>query len=471
MSQEHKGPPAGRSAPLTNRDVLAVAVPIILSNVTTPLIGVVDTAVLGQLGDPHYIGAVAVGAMIFSMLFWGFGFLRMGTTGLTAQAEGAGDGTEVVASLTRALLIAGVAGLCLIALQGPIARAAFWLVEGSAAVEGGAQEYLSIRIWSAPAALANYAILGWFIGLGKAGTAFKLQLILNGANAALDALFVMGLGMTVDGVAIGTLIAECLTVAAGLWLVHGELRRRGLAPDLSRVLDRAGLGRAITVNRDIMIRTLCLIFAFCWFTAQSAAGGDLTLAANAVLLNFLHVSAYFLDGFAFAAESLVGKAVGARDRTRFRDAARRSSAWAVLLAALTSLAFWFGGGLAIDGLTVNPEVRLDARDYLIWAALAPILGVACFQLDGIFIGATRTADMRDMMIVSLVVYLAAWWGLTAAFGNHGLWASILVFFIVRAITLGMRFPALRRDLFGAPAIPGAAATARESEGPPPAAGR
>lgn len=471
MTRAQTGPPAGRSEPLTNRDVLAVAVPIILSNVTTPLIGVVDTAVLGQLGDPHYIGAVAVGAMIFSMLFWGFGFLRMGTTGLTAQSEGAGDGAEVVATLTRALFIAGIAGVGLIALQGPIAWTAFWLVEGSTAVEGAAQEYLRIRIWSAPAALANYAILGWFIGLGKAGTAFKLQLILNGANAALDAFFVMGLGMTVDGVAIGTVIAECLTAATGLWLVQVELRRRGIRPDLARLLDSAGLARAIAVNRDIMIRNLCLIFAFCWFTAQSAAGGDLTLAANAVLLHFLHVSAFFLDGFAFAAESLIGKSVGARDPVRFRDAVWRSSAWAVLLAALTSLAFWFGGGLAIDGLTVNPEVRLDARDYLMWVALAPILGVACFQLDGIFIGATRTADMRDMMIVSMIVYLAAWWALSTAFGNHGLWASILVFFVVRATTLWLRFPALKRDLFGAHALNGRADVARESEGPPPAAGR
>lgn len=435
------------SAPLRHRDVLAVAVPIMLANVTTPLIGLVDTAVLGQLGEARLIGAVAVGAMIFSMLYWAFGFLRMGTTGLTAQAAGAGAESEVAATLFRALLIAAAAGGLLVLLQRPIGAAAFLLVDASAPVEAEAGDYFAIRIWSAPFALANYALLGWFIGLGRAGTALALQLLLNLTNAGLDALLVLGFGLQVEGVAIGTLAAEVTAAGCGLWLAA-----RAMWPALrrltrTRLFDAHALLRMLAVNADIMVRTLCLLFAFSFFTAQSARGGDVVLAANAILFGFFSLSSYFLDGFAFACEVLVGQAIGAGRRQRFRHAVRLSSLWAAAFGLLLGLALATVGGAMIDLMTVNAEVRATARAYLLWAAATPVAGVAAFQLDGIYIGATRTADMRNLMMLSLAIYLAAWAVLTPSFANHGLWAALVMFFIARGLLLAVRYPALERAAF------------------------
>jgi MATE family multidrug resistance protein len=427
--------------------VLAIAIPIILANVTTPLIGLVDTAVLGQLGSPHYIGGIAIGSMIFNLLYWAFGFLRMGTTGLTAQAEGGGDGSEIGATLIRALLIAVAAGVALIILQLPISAISFALLEGSQAVEVSASDYFDIRIWGAPAALANFAFLGWFIGLGRARTALVLQLLLNGTNAVLDAWFVLGMGLDVDGVAYATLISQLVAAAAGIWLSIRVVKRRSITFDMPRILDAKTIRRTLSVNGDIMIRTVSVVFAFTWFTAKSAEGGDVILAANAVLLTLTYTAAYFLDGFAFAAETLVGQSIGSQRIKHFRDAVRLSTLWAIILSFVASAVFWFAGGLIIDFLTINEEVRAAARVYLIWAALVPITGVMAYQLDGIFIGATRTADMRNMMLLSLVIFMLMWALLTPIYGNHGLWAALVIFMGLRAITLGLRYPALVRTAF------------------------
>lgn len=450
------GNPAATSSDnrLGHRAVLAVAVPIILANLTTPITGLIDTAVLGQLDDPHFIGGVAIGAMIFNLLYWAFGFLRMGTTGLTAQAEGSGDMGEVGATLMRALLIACAAGGLLIVCQHPISAASFALLNGSEAVERGAGEYFSIRIWGAPAALANFAFLGWFIGMGRARTALALQLILNGLNAFLDIWFVLGLGLEIKGVAYGTVISEVVAAIAGGWLAAGMLKRRGIRLDLPHILDKLAIRRALGVNADIMIRTLCVLFAFTWFTAKSAEAGDVILAANAVLMTLIQATTYFLDGFAFAAETISGQAIGAQRINRFRDAVRLSTLWALAFSALASALFWFGGGLIIDILSVNEQVRATARIYLIWAAMAPLAGVMAYQLDGIFIGATRTADMRNMMLLSFAIYIAMWVALTPVLGNHGLWAAIVIFMSLRAITLGLRYPALVRSSFTGQAIKG-----------------
>jgi len=437
-------PRSGEPSRLAPSDVLVIALPMIFSNVTTPLIGAVDTAVIGQLGSAPLIGAVAVGATIFTFFYWAFGFLRMGTTGLTAQASGATRPREVLATLYRALLVAGGAGVTIILLQQPIALAAFSLMGASSDVEEAARSYFAIRIWSAPAALANYALLGWFIGLGRAGTAFKLQLLLNVTNIGLDALFVLGFGWGVTGVATGTLMAETGAALVGVGVALQTAN--GLRVRLWRVLNAAKFRRMLAVNGDIMIRTLCLLFAFSFFTAQGARSGDAILAANAILMHFLGISAYFLDGIAYATETLTGKAIGARDAVRFGDAIRFSSLWAAALSLIAGAAFWLGGGVLIDLMTVNEEVRSIARHYLVWAALAPVIGVACFQLDGIFIGATRTRDMRNMMLISLGVYFVAWSVLTPVFGNHGLWAALMIFFSARSVTLAVRLPALRRHV-------------------------
>jgi MATE family multidrug resistance protein len=441
------GAPRDEAGRLTYAKVLAISLPIILSNITTPLLGVTSTAVVGQLGEPHLIGAVALGATIFTLLLWAFGFLRMGTTGLAAQADGAGDQREVTAILARALLLACGAGLLLVLLQGPLEWVSIHLLNGSPAVEAETRRYFHIRIWSAPFALANYAFLGWFIGLGRTRTALYLQVLLNGANAVLNVAFVTWLGWGVAGIAVGTLIAEVLAAGVGAAIARGELRRRAVPVDWAQALDATGLKRMLAVNSDLMIRTLCLLAAFTFFTAQAARSGDIILAANAVLLQFLNISAYLLDGFAFATEVLTGRAIGAARQARFRRAVRLSSVWAASVSVAVSAVFILGGGAIIDAMASDPQVRETARLYLPWAIAAPVAGVACFQLDGIFIGATRTRDMRNMMILSVAVFLAAWAVLTPEFGNHGLWASMIVFFIVRALSLAAYYPALERASF------------------------
>ncbi len=442
-------PEASRAGdgPVTHRTVLAIALPIIASNITTPLIGLVDTAVLGQLEGAHHIGAAALGGTIFTFLFWAFGFLRMGTTGLTAQAYGAGNAPQIAASLARALLIAGCAGGLLVLLQVPIGIAALGLVEASKAVETGTATYIDIRIWSAPAALANYALVGWLIGLQRARTALALQVFLNALNAGLDVLFVLGFGWGVAGVALGTLIAEVAAAIVGLAVAYSILTRSYVFPSFKGVIEIAGLKRALSVNADIMIRTLALLAAFSWFMFQSAPAGDATLAANAVLMQLVGFTAHLLDGFAFAAETLAGAAIGAGKRDRFRQAVSVSSLWAGVIALALGALLVIVGSPAIDGLTTDTGVRSASKDALHWAALVPVLGVAAYQLDGIYIGATRTADMRNLMLLSAAIFFAAWYLLVPLLGNDGRWLSLLTLNVSRAGLLGLRYHALVADAF------------------------
>ncbi len=429
---------------ITHRAILSIAVPIMISNVSTPLLGVVDTAVMGRIADPAYIGAVALGVLVFNFVFWGFGFLRMGTTGLTAQAHGAGDAAEVRANLGRATLIAVLVGAMLIALQWPIREIAFALIDASARLEALARDYYDIRIWAAPATLLNYALLGWFIGLGRARMALALQLVLNITNMLLDVLFVLGLHLGVKGVALGTVLAEITAAVVGLVIAARYLRNAGGSWNFARLTAARQMARTLTVNRDIMIRSAALIVAFAWFMVQGARQGEGILAANAVLMQFITVTAFFLDGLAFAAEALVGRAVGAADAKGLTTAARMTTAWAVCVALVMSLGFALAGPATIDLLTVDDTVRAFARTYLPWAALGPIVSVWAFQLDGIFIGATRTAEMRNAMIASLAIFVAGWW-LLRPFGNHGLWASLYVHYAARAATLLCFYPRLKRS--------------------------
>ncbi|MGE8941873.1 MATE family efflux transporter [Leptospira interrogans] len=435
--------------PITHRDVLLIAVPIMLSNATTPLIGFVDTVVIGQMGLPHLIGGVAVGATIFNFLYWSFAFLRMGTTGLTAQALGARDASEIAANLHRALIVAVAAGVAMIITQSLIAWAALQIMGASAAVEEAARTYFEIRIWAAPAGLINFALLGWFIGLGRTGLAFWVQIFLNVMNMLLAVLLVMGLDYGVAGVGTAALVSEWAAAILGLFLAYRELLRRGAVVSVAQVLSAARIKRTFQVNSDIMIRTLCAITVVLFFTAQGARSGDLTLAANAILQSLVVITSNLLDGFAFAAESLVGRAIGARARARFEEAIRLSMIWAAVVGTVLSLAIWVAGPTIIDFMTTSPEVRELARAYLFWVMLTPIIGVWCFQLDGVFIGATRTADMRNMMIVSVAIFFAAWAVLSPQFGNHGLWAATMIFYIARTLTLLGRYPALTRSSFPA----------------------
>lgn len=429
--------------PVSHRSVLSIAVPIMLSNLSTPLLGMVDTAVMGRMPDPIHIGAVALGSLIFTFVFWAFGFLRMGTTGLTAQALGAGDATEVRASLGRAAAIAVGIGAVLVALQWPIGTVAFHLIEGSEQVESLARTYFDVRIWAAPATLLNYALLGWFIGLGRARTALALQLVLNAVNASLDLLFVLGFGWGVAGVAAGTVAAEVTAAATGLVLAARVLRGLGGRWERAAIFDRRRIVRTLAVNRDIMVRSLALMFVFIWFTAKGAEQGDEILAANAVLMHLVSGAAYFLDGLAFAAEALVGRAMGAADRAMLWAAAKTTTLWAAAIAGVLSLIYLAVGPGFVDLITVDPGTREVAKRHLGWAVAAPIAGVWAFQLDGIFIGATRTVQMRDAMVLSLGIFLLSWW-LLLPLGNHGLWASLFVHYAARVATLGRHAPALFR---------------------------
>lgn len=435
-------------APITHRRVWAVAGPIIISNSTVPLIGIADTAVIGHLGEAEFIAAIALGAIIFSTLYWIFGFLRMGTTALAAQARGRQDPDEIRAAIQRAALVGAGVGLVMIAVQAPLGWLVFEVFAAGPRVEALAGEYFAIRIWGAPAMLMNFAILGWFIGLQRADIALYLQLYLNLANLALDVIFVTGLGYTVDGVAFGTVIAEWTAMALGLALVlrHARAGTGALfAPgDRRRLRDPGALRTMLSVNRDIFIRSAFLMAAFVWLTMQGAAQGDIILAANGVLLHFFYLTAHALDGFAFASEAFVGESKGGGDRPRLRRAVWLTSVWAGAAALLFAAVFWLLGGLFISLLTNVPEVRDTAQTYLGWAVLFPLVTVASFQLDGIFVGATRTGDMRNMMALSFAIYSAAWWALQP-FGNHGLWAAFILFNVARGLTLGVCYPALERS--------------------------
>lgn len=421
---------------ITHARVLRLAGPIILSNISTPLLGLSDMVIIGRIPDPAALGAVALGATIFNFVYWGFGFLRMGTTGLTAQALGAGDALEVSANLARALLVASVIGAALIALQYPIALIAFALLKGSNEVQTLAHGFYDIRIWSAPFTLANFALLGWFIGRQQAKTALALQLFMNLLNIALNISFVVGLGWGVRGVAAGTVIAEMAATMLGAALAWRELGKGSAAQwARARILDAAQITRMIAVNRDIMLRTLCLIFVFAFFTAQGARAGDVTLAANAVLGQFLALSAFLLDAFCSATEALVGESVGARDQHALQRTVWLTVLWSGATALCLSLFLFLAGPMLINALSASPEVRAAANVYLPWAAIAPVLAVWCFLLDGIFIGATRTVEMRNAMVLALAIFLASWWGLAGRYGNHGLWASLIIFYVARAVTL------------------------------------
>ncbi len=436
--------------PITNRRVLAIALPIVLSNATIPLLGAVNTGVVGQLGQAEPIGAVGIGSIILVSIYWIFGFLRMGTSGLVAQAHGAGDEAEGGAHLLRALVIAGCAGLLLIALQMPLQALAFGLAPASDGVEALARQYLSIRIWGAPATIALYAITGWLIALERTRAVLVLQLALNGLNILLDLWFVLGLGWGVQGVAAATLIAEWSGLALGLWFA-----RAAIAGAWGRVglFARRQIDRLISLNGDILIRSVLLQGSFTTFMFMAAGQGDVTLAANQVLLQFLEITAYGLDGFAFAAETLVGQAVGAGRRDRFSRAVRLTSQWGVAGAVVISAIFLIFGGAIIDLLTTSPEVRQAARGDLPWLVLAPVLGIASWMYDGIFIGAMRTREMRNAMLIAVPAYAVLVLILPRLMGNHGLWAALMGLSLMRALTMARLYPRVAASV--APETPSA----------------
>ncbi|MEP0323369.1 MATE family efflux transporter [Bauldia litoralis] len=419
---------------VTHRGVLAIAIPMTLAYLSTPLVGLVDTGVIGQLGDAALIGGIALGAVIFDIVFTTMNFLRSGTTGLTAQAHGAQDRTEVDASFFRALIVAVAIGLAVLALKDVILEVALSLIGGSEAVQAATRTYYGIRVLATPFALINYVILGWLIGLNRAGLALVLQTVLNGVNIGLSLYLVLGLDYGVAGVGWASFAAEALTALVGFFIAFGLIERMRM-PHRGVILDRGALIRMIAVNRDIMIRSFALLFAFAFFTSQSAGHGDVVLAANQVLMTLFFVGSFFLDGMATAAEQLAGRSVGARYRPAFDRSLKLTVGWGYAIGLAASLVFWVAGPAIIDAMTTNEAVRETARLYLPFAALTPLVGTLAFQMDGVFIGATWSADMRNMMLLSLALYIAIWWVLTPLLGVSGLWIALLVFLGARGLSL------------------------------------
>ena len=416
-----------------------------LTNVTTPLLGVVATAAIGRLGEAALLGGVAMASVAFDYLFWLFGFLRMGTVAFTAQALGAEDALEQRAVLARALLIAGAVGLVIIALQAPFATLIFDAMGGSPEVTAAARTYFVVRVWSAPFALGNYVMAGWLVGLAWVRTAMAIQIAINLVNIVLVVALVLHLDLGVAGAALASVIAQIVGFVASMVVAWRILGGR-LDVSLAVLFDRVRLTRMLAVNRDIMIRTAALISAFAFFTARGARAGDVTLAANAVLHNFTLVGAFFLDGIATAAEQICGQTYGARDRKGFGQAMRLVVVWGFAFGLAATALFAVTGDRLIDIMTASPDVRETARRFMGFAALAPVCGVMAFCFDGIYIGATWARDMRNLMLASLATYLVAWW-LLRPLDNAGLWIAILIFFIVRGIYQAARYPALARAPF------------------------
>jgi len=434
------------STGVTTAQVFAIAGPAMIANLTTPLIGIVSTAAIGRLGEPALLGGVAMASVIFDSLFWLFAFVRMSTTAFAAQSLGAGEIAELRVILVRGFIVAAIIGVALIVLQVPLISLLLGAMGGSDAVSLAAKTYFSIRIWSAPLVLINYVVLGWLIGLAHARLALGLQIAINITNAAATVLLVLVLDLGIAGAAIASVGAEAVGLLLGV-LAAGHLTQWKLAIDRAALFERAKLVRMLAVNRDIMIRTAALIAAWLFFAAQGARTGDLALAANSVLNNFLLISAFFLDGLANAAQQLCGQAYGARDRGAFSGAVRLVIAWGFAFSLAVSAAFLLFGPSLIDTMTTSADVRAIARDFLPFVLFAPLLGVFAFAFDGVYIGATWARDMRNLMVAPLAIFFSAWLALRS-FGNAGLWGALLVHYAARGGLQALRYPALLRASFG-----------------------
>jgi MATE family multidrug resistance protein len=426
----------------TNRDMWRIAAPMIISNISVPLLGMVDTGVMGHLDSPSYLGAVAIGGMIFTFIYMGMNFLRMGTTGIAAQSFGAGDNDGLRVSLGQALIVSLAIAVTILVLQIPIGRGAIALLGGDAETQQHAATYFSIRVWSAPGTLANYALIGWFLGLQNARVPLLMFLTINITNIILDLLFVVVFGMDVDGVALASVIAEYSGLLIGGTFAIGALRSHAGHWPLSRLSNLSAYKAFFAVNANLFVRTMALMFAFGFLTAQGARLGPAILAANAVLMNFQNLTSLGLDGLAHAAEAMVGKAVGQKDDASLRQTVRLTLKWSLIFAAGFTLVYAVAGPLIVRVLTDIPEVRVTAMTYLPWLVASPLISVWCFLYDGVYVGMTRAREMRNIMVISTFAVFLPVWYFTQSFGNHGLWFAFLVFFASRGIGMHLGYKRL-----------------------------
>ncbi|WP_229660258.1 MATE family efflux transporter [Croceicoccus pelagius] len=450
------------AGPLTRKTILAQAWPIMLGQASVPLVGIVDTVVVGRTGDAGALAGVALGATIINLVFWSFGFLRMGLTGLTAQAHGADRQREVEALFLRGIGIGGSLGFLLLAFQIPLTSLALAVMSGGKQVSAEASAYVSARFFGAPAALAVFAITGWLLGLGRTRAALVLQIVMNASNTLLDVGLVWGAGMGAGGIGAGTAGAEWIALVTGL-VICGRVA--GASPlamlkrfPKSHLLDREELAKLFAVNRDLMIRTVALLLVFTWLASSGARLGATTLAANHVLLQFISVAAFALDAFAFTAEARVGQALGAGSRPRFLRAIRLTSEFALLGGALITLSYFVFGKKVIDLMVTDPATFETAAAFLPFAALVPLLGAPSWMLDGVFIGATRGKALRNAAVLTTALYIALDL-LLRPYGNWGVWIAFTATYVLRAVTLGAYLPGLLRSIKPAERLAGGASPA------------
>ena len=410
-----------------------IAAPMILSNISVPLLGMVDTGVTGHLESPAYLGAVAIGGTIFTFLYFGMNFLRMGTTGIAAQSYGAEDYEGLRVSLGQALVVSLAIAIAILLLQIPISKFALTLLGGDVETQQHAATYFFVRVWSAPGTLANFALIGWFLGMQNARVPLAIFLTINITNIALDLLFVMGLGMKVEGVALASVIAEYSGLVVGGAFAISALRRHAGHWPLARLTKLYAYRAFFSVNANLFIRTMALLFTFGFVTAQGARLGPAILAANAVLMNFQNLTSLGLDGIAHAAEAMVGKAIGQKDKESLQHTVNLTLRWSLIFAAGFTLVYLLGGPLIVRILTDIPDVRETAMVYLPWLIASPLISVWCFLYDGVYVGMTRAREMRNIMVVSTIAVFLPLWFLTQSFGNHGLWFALLAFMASRGI--------------------------------------
>lgn len=417
----------------TDQQILHIALPSIVSNITVPLLGLIDVGIVGHLGAASYIGAIAVGGMLFNMIYWLFGFLRMGTGGLTAQAYGRHDLQEVTRILLRSLSISLLLALALLLLQYPIRNIAFMCMDTSEEVRQLATLYFHICIWGAPATLGLYGFTGWYIGMQNSRFPMFIAITQNIVNIAASLFFVFALGMKVEGVALGTLVAQYagLAMACLLWLAYYRPLRKYLLQ--KALFDRTEMKRFFQVNRDIFFRTLCLIAVTVFFTSTGAAYGDVVLAVNALLMQLFTLFSYFMDGFAYAGEALTGKYIGAKDNQSLRLTIRHLFKWGIALSLLFTLLYGAGGKSFLGLLTNDTSVISASEEYIYWVLAIPLAGFSAFLLDGICIGATATHLMLRSMLVASASFFLLYYGLHDTLGNHALWMAFIVYLALRGI--------------------------------------
>ena len=441
--------PAG-GMPLTRKNIFSQSWPIMLANAAAPVVGLVDTFVIGRFTATTALAGIGLGAVIYGIAYWGFGFLRMSTAGLAAQSDGAQDEGGVQAHLVRAVPLGLIIGLLIFLSQIPLLAGAFKIFSGTPDIENAAATYIGARLWGLPATLASIALMGWFVGISRSGLALKMQIVLNLINIILSPLFVISFGWGLWGVGIASAIAEWCGLAAGLWLAYGAIKKRGgfkrEALSKAALLDPSALKKLGITNSNIFIRTMCLTVGFSFFGNAAAAQGVIFLAGYHILMQFITMTALVLDAFAHTAKAVTGAAFGAKNRQRFDKAVRLTTEFSILFAFIIGALIFFGGPYVITFLTQDPEVITSARRYLPYCALAPIVGFAAWQLDGIFIGTTKTREMRNAGIAAVIIYIAAHYAITPKFGRDGIWIAFLIYYIARAVTLAFYYPNIRKQM-------------------------